>query len=146
MSLPLMYDSDDGDSLAISDVTVQEHPEETVRTAFDINPDEVEMDLYLAMVEEEGLEEEVKEYEVLKKPEKKPRTLEDVEEQLVYVCLGEGSIFQTLYLLHEHFSKSSAQNAKEKNETKHRIMSKIYGKVSKQRENEISTILQNFFC
>lgn len=143
MSLPLLFDSDDGDSLPLSELTIQEHPEE-IRSAFDTdvleyNPDNIDIDLYLEMTEPE--EEEQKPI----KPEKKPSTLQDVEDQLVFVCLGNGSIFQTLYLLHEHFSKSSDQNQKQRLDTKNRILGKVSGSVSKEREFEIRTVLNNFF-
>jgi hypothetical protein len=145
--IPLMFDSDDADSLLSSLSTMITHDE--VRTAFDIadlNPDEINLDLY----EEEEVEEEPptpkKQATQRAIKQSKASTVEELEDELVEsVCDVNGSVFSTLYLLHEHFAKSKTATKNEKMVMKGRIINKLSEKISSQKLSEFSTILNNFF-
>ena len=146
MSIPLMIDSDDADSLAMSEDTMimTEAPE--VRVASDINPDNIDVDLYLDEILEN---EEEPEQEPVPEPKAVPRTrattIEGLEDELVECVSKDCSVFHTLYILHEHFSKSKTITANEKAVVKGRILNKLSGRITRDKTEEFKKVLNNFF-
>lgn len=147
------YDSSDEDSLdldvdildvdVMSDRTTIYHADEPhhIRTASEINPDNLDLDLYIEDVDLSDIESDSPPPSVTRKP----TTLEDTENQLVEACVCGGEIFRLLYLLHEHFSKSDPYTSSDKSSIKARIQSRIMGKVCSDKEKELGVILDNFF-
>jgi hypothetical protein len=157
MDIPLMVDSDDADSLAMSDETSIMHDVPNVRTAPDTNIP-IDVDLYLdeLFVEDPEPESEPEpELELEPEPERKPvpksiprakaTTIENLEDELVECVINDCSAFHTLYMLHEHFANSKAMTSNERASVKSRILNKLAGNVSNEKQNEFRKVLNNFF-
>ena len=145
MDLPYMIDSDDADSLNMSTVsttsTTKIHEEEinppiVTTITEELNPDDLNLYIY-----------EVPETKPAPKQLKRSQavTIEELEDELIqHVCDSNATFFNTLYLLHEHFSKSKTTTKNEKNVMKGRIINKLSLKISQERLNEFTTLLNNF--
>ena len=155
MSIPLMIDSDDADSLEVSQDTIVCTDVPDIRVAHDINPDNIDVDLYLDealfMDQEHEQEQEQDQEQEQPKPEPmavtrtKATTIQSLEDELVDCVSQDCSIFHTLYILHEHFSKSKTTTANEKAVVKGRILNKLSGKISGEKVDEFRKVLNNFF-
>ena len=150
MDIPYFMDSDDADSLDMSEKTMimdAEVPE--VRVASEANPDNIDTNLYVDDLYESFMEEleEPEEPKLAPKSVQRSKavTVEQLEDELVDCVLEHGSVFNIMYLLHEHFAKSKTITANEKATAKGRILGKMRGKVSEAQIKEFSPILNNFF-
>lgn len=149
MDIPYMIDSDP-DSLNVSNDTIVMH--EDIRTSQDTDPfDGIDLDLYEQF---EQQEEEPEEKTVMSPKEKtvstfkrsKATTISELEDELIEsICDDKQPVFGTLYLLHEHFAKSKTATRNEKAVMKGRIINIISTRVTSQKLQEISTLLNNFF-
>jgi translation initiation factor 2 alpha subunit (eIF-2alpha) len=146
MDIPYMIDSDP-DSLNVSNDTIVMH--EDIRTSQDTDPfDGIDLDLY-AQFEQEEEEEPVmspKEKPVSTFKRSKATTISELEDELIEsICDDKQPVFGTLYLLHEQFAKSKTATRNEKAVMKGRIINIISTRVTAQKLQEISTLLNNFF-
>ena len=143
MDLPYMSDSD-ADSLNMSTSsttsTTKIHEEEInppIITTEELNPDDLNIYIYENVPETKPAPKQLKRSQAI--------TIEELEDELIqYVCDSNATFFNTLYLLHEHFSKSKTTTKNEKNVMKGRIINKLSLKISQERLNEFTTLLNNF--